>query len=259
MERTRKKIESGRKTKQTCSEERQGRRRRQAGVRSHQWKISIPSRSSGRESFHRDKRRLLLFLIVAFLTPSVRRGAHMDQYEGAVVPSKALPEGWVAFLDDKGAEYYLNVATGKTEWSHPGSSGNGSGAAPAPPTTPPKDTGGGGGEAGVGKDDEADGGGGGGSSGTTTTSTTSRIFSALSSSALPTVEADDSAGTAGARTGSSFFNRLRRRLSSTETSPEHSSKASSTRRPTASAPCLRRWTWRTSRTPTTCRSSSRPR
>ena len=35
------------------------------------------------------------------------------EYDGAVKPSVALPEGWVAFLDEDGAEYYFKPETGE--------------------------------------------------------------------------------------------------------------------------------------------------
>jgi hypothetical protein len=34
------------------------------------------------------------------------------EYEGAVQPKAPLPDGWVAFSDEDGAEYYFHPETG---------------------------------------------------------------------------------------------------------------------------------------------------
>lgn len=34
------------------------------------------------------------------------------EYEGAVQPKALLPDGWVAFADEDGAEYYFSPETG---------------------------------------------------------------------------------------------------------------------------------------------------
>jgi len=36
------------------------------------------------------------------------------EYEGAVQPKAPLPDGWVAFADEDGAEYYFKPETGET-------------------------------------------------------------------------------------------------------------------------------------------------
>lgn len=41
-------------------------------------------------------------------------------YQDSIEPSRPLPEGWVAFKDDRNEkEYYYHAATGETTWDHP--------------------------------------------------------------------------------------------------------------------------------------------